>query len=101
MALIEDMFKGNAMTGVAVGAAALFLGPTILPTIGRALRPVAKTVIKGGIVLYRETVAGIGELTTDLVAEAKSELEHDGHAVIDGPTARAGAANRESPREKH
>ena len=97
MALIEDMFKGNALTGVAVGAAALFLGPTI----GRALRPVAKTVIKGGIVLYRETVAGIGELTTDLVAEAKSELEHDGHAGIDGPTARAGAANRESPREKH
>jgi hypothetical protein len=40
-------------------------------------------------------------LTTDLVAEAKSELEHDGHGGIDGPTARAGAANRESPREKH
>ena len=55
MALIEDMFKGNAMTGVAVGAAALLLGPTILPSIGRALRPVAKTMIKGGIVLYRET----------------------------------------------
>lgn len=101
MALIEDMFKGNALTGVAVGAAALFLGPTILPTIGRALRPVAKTVIKGGIVLYRETVAGIGELTTDLVAEAKSELEHDGHAGLEGPAARAAAPNRESSREKH
>ena len=100
MALIEDMFKGNAVTGVAVGAAALFLGPTILPTIGRALRPVAKTMIKGGIVLYRETVAGIGELTTDLVAEAKSELEHD-NAGIDGPTARSAAVNREGPREKH
>src|ERR1700758_4631806 len=101
MDLIEDMFKGNALTGVAVGAAALFLGPTILPTIGRALRPVAKTVIKGGIVLSRETVAGIREMTTDLVPEAKSELEHDNHAGIDGPTARAGAVNRESPREKH
>jgi capsid protein len=62
---------------------------------------VAKTMIKGGIVLYRETVAGIGELTTDLVAEAKSELEHDNHAGIEGPTARATAVNRESPREKH
>jgi Protein of unknown function (DUF5132) len=105
MALIEDMFKGNALTGVAVGAAALFLGPTILPTIGRALRPVAKTMIRGGIVLYRETVAGIGELTTDLVAEAKSELEHEdhlgNHAGLEGPTARAAAANRESSREKH
>ena len=102
MALIEDIFKGNAITGVAVGAAALFLGPTILPTIGRALRPVAKTMIKGGIMLYRETVDGIGELTTDLVAEAKSELEQDGHNGIEGNTAaRAGAANRESSREKH
>jgi hypothetical protein len=48
MALIDDMFKeGNALTGVAVGAAALFLGPTILPTIGGALRPVAKTRDQG------------------------------------------------------
>ncbi len=100
MALIEDMFKGNALTGVAVGAAALFLGPTVLPTIGRALRPVAKTMIKGGIVLYRETVAGIGELTTDLVAEAKSELEHENHTGIEGPAGRATAAGRESSHEK-
>jgi hypothetical protein len=101
MALIEDMFKGNALTGVAVGAAALFLGPTILPTIGRALRPVAKTMIKGGIVLYRETVAGIGELTTDLVAEAKSELEQDHLAGHEGPMPRPAAVNHESSREKH
>src|SRR5271156_4954803 len=100
MALIEDMFKGNALTGVAV-AAALFLGPTILPTIGRALRPVAKTVIKGGIVLYRETVAGIGELTTPLGAGAKREPEHENHPGREGPAPRAAAANRESPREKH
>jgi len=101
MALLEDMFKGNALTGVAVGAAALFLGPTILPTIGRALRPVAKTMIKGGIMLYRETVNGIGELTTDFVAEAKSELEQDRHDAPEGNTARAAAVHRESSREKH
>jgi hypothetical protein len=101
MALIEDMFKGNALTGVAVGAAALFLGPTVLPTIGRALRPVAKTMIKGGIMLYRETVNGIGELTTDLVAEAKSELEQDRHDGPEGNTARGAAVHRESSREKH
>ena len=101
MALLEDMFKGNALTGVAVGAAALFLGPTVLPTIGRALRPLAKTMIKGGIMLYRETVSGIGELTTDLVAEAKSELEHERPNGHDGNTARSSAASRESAREKH
>lgn len=103
MALIEDMFKGNAMTGVAVGAAALLLGPTVLPSIGRALRPVAKTMIKGGLVLYRETLAGIGELTTDLVEEAKSELERDRQeqARVEGPAAHGSGGHREGGREKH
>jgi hypothetical protein len=102
MALFEDMLKGNAMTGVAVGVAALFLGPTLLPTIGRVLRPAAKAVIKGGIVVYRETVAGIGELTTDLVAEARSELEqdHEDTPAIHSP-APASHASRETSREKH
>ena len=101
MALLEDMFKGNAMTGVAVGAAALFLGPTVLPTIGRALRPVAKTMIKGGIMLYRETVAGIGELTTDLVAEARSELEQDQANGLEKLPAKPAGGHQESSREKH
>jgi uncharacterized protein DUF5132 len=101
MALLEDMFKGNAMTGVAIGAAALFLGPTVLPTIGRVLRPVAKTMIKGGMVLYRETIAGIGELATDLVEEAKSELEQDRHAAVEGSASRNSTVHREGSREKH
>ena len=100
MALIEDMFKGNVVTGLAVGVAVLVLGPTLFPTIGRVLRPAAKSVIKGGMVLYRETIAGIGELTTDLVHEARSELEK-----TDGQQAPAAAAAshgpRESSREKH
>jgi hypothetical protein len=102
MALFDDLLKGNAVTGLAVGAAAMVLGPTLFPTIGRVLRPAAKTVIKGGIVLYRETLAGIGELTTGLVEEAKSELEQGGREGVagDGP-ARAASAQRESAREKH
>ena len=98
MALIEDVFKGNAVTGVAIGVAALVLGSTLLPTVGRVLRPAAKTVIKGGIMLYRETVAAIGELTTGLVEEATRELEQGAteHAVGSGS-----AAHRESSREKH
>jgi hypothetical protein len=97
MALIEDMFKGNAVTGVAIGVAALVLGPTLFPTVGRVLRPAAKTVIKGGIMLYRETVGAIGELTTGLVEEATRELEQGAteHAAGSGS-----AAHRESSREK-
>jgi hypothetical protein len=63
------------------------------------LRPAAKTIIKGGIMLYRETVTAIGELTTDLVEEARAELESSGAEA----TAIAGsgsAARRESSREK-
>ena len=35
----------------------------------------AKAVIKGGLVLYRETVSEIGEVASDLFAEARAELE--------------------------
>ena len=98
MALIEDVFKGNVVTGLVIGVAALVLGPTLFPTVGRVLRPAAKTVIKGGIMLYRETVGAIGELTTGLVEEATRELEQGGTQP-----AAAGwnpAALRESPRGK-
>ena len=50
MALIEDMFKGNLATGLAVGIGAVLLGPTVMHTVGRILRPAAKAVIKGGLV---------------------------------------------------
>jgi hypothetical protein len=75
MALIEDMFKGNAITGLAIGLGAVLLAPAVLPALGRVLRPAAKAAIKGGIVLYRETFAEIGEFASDLVAEARAELE--------------------------
>ena len=102
MALFDDLLKGNAMTGLAVGAAAMVLGPTLFPAIGRILRPAAKMAIKGGLVLYRETLAGIGELTTGLVEEAKSELEQSGRerATGNGP-ALGSSTHRESAREKH
>jgi phosphate/sulfate permease len=34
MALIEDMFKGNLATGLAVGVGALLFGPTVIQTVG-------------------------------------------------------------------
>lgn len=88
MALIEDLFKGNAVTGLALGIGAVLLVPTVLPALGRALRPAAKAAIKGGMVLYRETFAELGEFTSDLVAEARAELE----AGQGGPIAAAAGA---------
>lgn len=94
MALLEDIFTGNAVTGIAIGLGAVLLGPTVLPAVGRALRPVAKAAIKGSLVVYRETFAEIGEFTSDLVAEARNELATAGAAAgaAAGATA-AGAAH--------
>ena len=98
MALIEDVFKGNVVTGLVIGVAALALGPTLFPTVGRVLRPAAKTVIKSGIMLYRETVGAIGELTTGLVEEATRELEQGG--TQPAAAGSSSAALRESSRGK-
>jgi Protein of unknown function (DUF5132) len=83
MALIEDVFKGNLATGLAIGAGALLLGPTVVQAVGSALRPAAKAAIKGGMVFYRETLSEIGEMASDLVAEAKAELAQEASAKSD------------------
>jgi hypothetical protein len=95
MAFVEDMFKGNAVTGVAVGLAAIVLGPTVLPAIGRVLRPAAKSVIKGGIVAYRAMITEAGEFASDLIEEARSELE------VEGWTAEAATAEAARPKAEH
>jgi Protein of unknown function (DUF5132) len=90
MALIEDMFKGNLAMGLAVGIGAIVLGPTVVQAVGSVLRPAAKAVIKGGLVFYRETLSEVGEMASDLLAEARAELEQGtqsgGEAGSDGAT---------------
>jgi hypothetical protein len=85
MALIGDVFKGNLATGLGVGVGVVIFGPTIIQAAGSILRPAAKTLIKGGMVFYRETLSEIGEMVSDLVAEARAELDQNP------------AANREAP----
>jgi hypothetical protein len=80
VALIDDMFKGNLAAGLAIGVGAIILGPTAIRTIGSILRPAAKTLIKGGMVFYRETLSELGEMATDLVAEARAELDQEADA---------------------
>ena len=99
MAFVEDMFKGNAVTAVGVGLAAIVLGPTIFPAIGRVLRPAAKSVIKGGIVAYRAMITEAGEFASDLIEEARSELE--GGRTAEAATAGASRAKAEHRPAKH
>jgi hypothetical protein len=69
MATLDDLLKGNALTGLAVALGAVLLAPVA----GQVLRPAAKAVIKGGI-LAHQGLADLGEAVGDLVAEAQYEL---------------------------
>ena len=106
MAGIDDLFKGNIVTGLAVGVGVAILAPVIMPVLASVGRPLAKSIIKSGMVLYekgRETAAELGEVLEDLIAEAKVELENApatataaGTAMAAG-TAVAGVAPSEAP----
>ncbi|MCU0842023.1 MAG: DUF5132 domain-containing protein [Thiobacillaceae bacterium] len=90
MAGVDDLFKGNIVTGLAVGVGIAILAPVITPILASVGKPLAKSLIKTSMLLYekgRETAAELGEVFEDLMAEAKVELEGTGATV-----AAAGAA---------
>jgi hypothetical protein len=89
------MFKGNLAAGLALGVGAIMFGPTAVRTLGSILRPAAKTLIKSGLVFYRETLSEIGEMATDLVAEARAELDQEAGADRQPPAKTEAEAARE------
>jgi hypothetical protein len=89
MALLEDVFKGNALTGIAIGLGAILLAPTV----GQLLRPAAKAVIKGGMLAY-QGLAELGETASDLVAEARAEFEQQGDTEVTPTSPSAGPRSR-------
>ena len=91
MALLDDVVNGgNLVTGVAVGAGAL----VAWPLIRLVARPVAKSLIKGGLIAYRgaeQLYAGAVEGVDDLVSEAQQEIgaKTPAESHADGSTPRA------------
>lgn len=77
MAIFEDALKGgNIVTGLAIGVGMVLLAPMLKPLV----RPVAKSVLKAGVAVYdqgRTTLAEINEQAGDMVAEVRSEIEHE------------------------
>lgn len=70
----------TAIGGAIVGAVVAVAAPSIITGIGQVLRPVAKGIIKGGVVTFTavsELVSETGEQFNDLVAEAKAELHQN------------------------
>jgi hypothetical protein len=81
--------------GVAVGAAAMMIAPSLMSAIAPVFKPIAKTMIKGGLLAVefgkqaivhsksaisdaaestKSAVAGAVESLEDLTAEAKAEV---------------------------
>jgi len=86
MGLLDDVFKGNIGTGLAIGIGAAVLGPVIIPVLSGAAKPLVKAAIKSGILLYekgKEVYAEMGEVVEDLVAEAKAEIADAHHETAD------------------
>lgn len=72
------IFNGGFSVGnIAIGAGVVLLAPVIIPVIGSILKPLAKAIIKGGLIAYegaKVTLAETKETLEDLAAEAKSEM---------------------------
>jgi hypothetical protein len=75
MAVFEEIAEGlgGSLGMLGTGVALLVLAPTLLPIVGRALKPVTVAMLQSGIVGYRR----LGETTRELLAEARAELEAD------------------------
>ncbi len=84
---VGDFFEDLGIPGIAAGVGAIVLAPLLVPAVAKVGKPVAKAVIKGGIVAYeksRTTFAEAGEAIEDLVAEVKAELaEENGRVSIE------------------
>ncbi len=85
---LEDVLGNNVVMGATIAVGAALLAPVVLSVLAGVARPVARTALKSGIIVYektRETVAELGEAFDDLVAETRAELAQR-------QTAAAGAA---------
>lgn len=68
------------MGSLAMGAGVVLLAPVVIPVVGAIIKPVAKAVIKGGIMAYegaKLSIAETKETIEDLTAEAKAEVQND------------------------
>jgi hypothetical protein len=73
-----NLLKNNFVVGVTAALAATVIAPVLIPAIKRGSRPLAKSLIRGGILLYekgREAVANAGEAMEDVVAEVRAETQ--------------------------
>lgn len=78
---------GTIFTALLAGFAGGLLSPLVWPRLERNLRPATRRMFKTGIALYergRERAAELGEMASDMMAEARAEYEAE-QAMAGGP----------------
>lgn len=103
MALGDDLLKnplssGDMIKGFALGVGVALLAPVAFAAMSGFARPASRAALKAGILFYekgRETVAELGEVLDDLVAEARHELQ-ESHREAEAGEAEAGQAEAEA-----
>jgi len=99
MALFDNIVEGfgsSWVPSVLVGVGVALVAPMVVPALAEGIRPLAKAVIKGGIMVYdkgAEMLAETGEQLSDLVAEVRSELDATATAAAAAAAAAATDGN--------
>ncbi|SRR5579883_466606 len=79
---IVDFVEDAGAPGIIAGIGAVLLAPVVIPVVAGVGKPIAKSLIKGGLSLYERSkgaFAEIGETWEDIVAEARAELAEERH----------------------
>ena len=87
MGLFDDGLKSSVPSILVVLGVAL-AAPIVLPAVAAVSRPLAKSLIRGYLVLadtVKEFAAKAGEQVSDLVAEVKAEQGVAGGVAATGP----------------
>ncbi|MDF5713249.1 MAG: DUF5132 domain-containing protein [Rhizonema sp. NSF051] len=74
---IGDFVEDAGAPGIIAGIGAVLLAPVLIPVVAGVGKPIAKSLIKGGMVLYEKSkgaFAELGETWEDMVAEARAEM---------------------------
>jgi hypothetical protein len=76
---IGDLLEDFGLPGLIIGVGAIVLAPVVAPVLAKAGKPLAKAVIKTGIVAYetsKNVLTEAQQAFEDIIAESKAELAH-------------------------
>jgi hypothetical protein len=99
MALFEDVVEGltgSWVSSALIGVGVVLVAPLVASALAPGIRPLMKTVVKGGVLVYdkgAEVLAEAGEQLSDIIAEVRAERS--------ATAATAASAAAEAPSNGH